>query len=968
LITEKVIQCYNLFAVKYREKYYNIIENHPDQAGKIKSNMILHNIYALRMNIDLGFKQFMMKLLNQAFQNKINKNSFKKLLSSILDELERPPEPFFNVFNSNSEIKFDINIELIKKYRKGLYNVQNLTQSYYDVQEEDVKFLRELLNTTEDNTSLYRALEDYIVEFESGKFNSRYFKKGEVRRFLLYNFNKYIINLLEHRYSNLIPGLTFNLPLLRLIPEFYLNLSRISELLYETLNELFDLPEDLTVSSFSMLSIHFMSVFMTLIFEEFSYEKKLESLNKFYEYKIESNDIAIIAKNFGYYKNTALNIEEIKTFTENIEIEESGKYLLMLAHEMFIFGLHDFSIYIYEYLYGSEKNEFYKAVFLDNIATAYRDLGQFSKAIELYENILGYYKENELNYRYFLAKKNIAYCHFQMGNNKPASNIFNELEGDFSNYNKEELSLVYYNLAFRYRLIFQFQKEEHYLNLLLENLDRNDSRYLEILNRTLEIGEHFNPSIGKLDINDLKKREEKRTYQDNLRRAYTYLNNYNLKLGKTFLNRAYKNKNFDSEYWRFLSNIFVLKEEWDKLDSSSEEILKFNTHNFFGHFYKCLYSIHKKDNAKLLFHLLEIESAADSFLYSNSLTYERMSNTLHFICRSYSKEEVKSFIDFAFSEFESASEQNYSIIRLMLFFAVIFSFNREKLHSGHIYKSYMNIEKSKETYTLYAGWCYRFNDYTNSKHFYKKALSISPEDIEILERLSRVCLMLDDFTESLYYIETILNIIRQELKEPFEKLKEHILLIRDERIRYENLPFNDVKTIFNTVEYQLKELDPNTDIEFGIILTQISKGIENLFAKTLGKKMYEFIKKKHFPIPQIFKYGNNRDIKPLHVLLLNFFDKPSTHNPTLGNWNYIIKNTFEYLDPQNPVMQNIYDFFSNPSNFNEEMLKLILNITIVLIDERNLATHKKLYSKEEVEKILKKLIPLINEFINYISQ
>lgn len=64
--------------------------------------------------------------------------------------------------------------------------------------------------------------------------------------------------------------------------------------------------------------------------------------------------------------------------------------------------------------------------------------------------------------------------------------------------------------------------------------------------------------------------------------------------------------------------------------------------------------------------------------------------------------------------------------------------------------------------------------------------------------------MLDEFTESLKYIDEILKLCPIELKDSFEKFKEHIILIRDEKIRYENLPFNDVKTIFNTVEHQLK--------------------------------------------------------------------------------------------------------------------------------------------------------------------
>ena len=123
--------------------------------------------------------------------------------------------------------------------------------------------------------------------------------------------------------------------------------------------------------------------------------------------------------------------------------------------------------------------------------------------------------------------------------------------------------------------------------------------------------------------------------------------------------------------------------------------------------------------------MIKIKSITESFLYSNPLAYERMSNVLYFITRSYSKEEVIEFINYVFSIYEKEPNKNLSIIELMLFFAEIFTYNREKYFSGFIYKKNMDLMKTRDAISLYAEWCYRFNDYTNSKHFYKKALSFS---------------------------------------------------------------------------------------------------------------------------------------------------------------------------------------------------------------------------------------------------
>ncbi len=80
----------------------------------------------------------------------------------------------------------------------------------------------------------------------------------------------------------------------------------------------------------------------------------------------------------------------------------------------------------------------------------------------------------------------------------------------------------------------------------------------------------------------------------------------------------------------------------------------------------------------------------------------------------------------------------------------------------------------------------------------------------------------------------------------------------------------------------------------------------------------------------------------------------------------MMKGSLEKLNPQNLIMQEIYDFLIKPSLFDLDKLRLILTITELFLEDRNLATNKKIYSKDDVRKILKKLIPLINELIVYL--
>lgn len=329
-LAEKLLQCYNIYVVKYREKCYKIIENQPDQATKIKDNMILHNIYALRMNVDIGFKKYMMKLLYEKINKSLTKESIKKLLISIIDELEQPIEKFFNIFENEPKQKLGLNTELIiNNLNELMTNFPNLS----DFSKNDINFLKNLLDRTEKDTALYRAIEDLIQEYTTGIEYSRYYKPGEEERFLLFHFNKYLILLLEYRMENKLPIYTNDTFLLFLIPEYYLNSIKISELLFEALNDLFNISSKISINSISLsLDIHFMSVLMALIFDDFDYNDKIQMLNKYYDFSLDPEEVIKISDCLD--KFLELSILESKTSLEK-KIIKSKKNTYLKEHMCF---------------------------------------------------------------------------------------------------------------------------------------------------------------------------------------------------------------------------------------------------------------------------------------------------------------------------------------------------------------------------------------------------------------------------------------------------------------------------------------------------------------------------------------------------------------------------------------------------------------------------------------------------------
>lgn len=65
-------------------------------------------------------------------------------------------------------------------------------------------------------------------------------------------------------------------------------------------------------------------------------------------------------------------------------------------------------------------------------------------------------------------------------------------------------------------------------------------------------------------------------------------------------------------------------------------------------------------------------------------------------------------------------------------------------------------------------------------------------------------------------------------------------------------------------------------------------------------------------------------------------------------------------------MKAIYDYVKRSSYFDQSKFKLIFEIEGIFKKDRDLGTHKRLYSKKEVENIIKMLNPLINELIEYL--
>ncbi len=971
LIAEKLIFCSDLLLLKTREKRYSLIENNPKMAKDVKEDLILSNLYALRMNVDVAFKGEMFKRLYSEIIEGFSINQCKNLIIGLIDELERSADALLNVFSCESLKKPLISLEPISNYINRILTGEHLINLDENSQMANgsLNFFKKIKSTINKDTVLSRALDDLILEYETGTFFPRYFKPGKIEAYMGYNFNPYFISQLEYRLEHIENVKILLVNLLQLTPEYYFLENKLTDLIHKSLIELFEFEDPLLASEVSVLTIHFMTVLSAILFNNMKTDEKLELLRTRYTFTLTIEDLKNICDNLEEFINLTPNYRssnERRTDSSisKLKLSPPLSYLWNMAKILSIFNIHSLLIPIYKFINIEAEEKFPKIIAQDNVATALRDLGKYQEAIDAYQQTEDFYQETEEYYHLFLVRKNIAFCYFRLGNVQKSEEIFSKLEEDISVYSKEELISVYINFAARYRLLNQFDKEEFFINKVFKIIKQDHPHYYDIQARSNELEKHIDFKTGKLDFMALKKLERDRDKSNYLRIAYTFLNSNLLDLCEIYLERAFESVQKNEEYWKVKSNVNILTERWDDLKQTSMEALKISPDDPLANLYLCVHFIHKKDIDNTVKQLLKLSKETHINGTPDLLAGVSIIRAFHFIIRAFSKEEFKSFIDILLTK---TDDSNSKVKNLLLLFGDILTNISNKELSGYIFKKLVNILPQKDGNLLYGSWCIQFNDFKNAEHFYLEALKITPSDPLTLELNARVKFILNEFGKGLSYLDRAAKFADQYEKKRIEELKEYYTLIRDSKLRYENIPFKDSKAIFKTVEFQLKTLEPAEDLDFGNILTEVSKGLETILANTIGRDIYKYIEAEYIPISMELRQGNGKDIKGLHILMQNFFDDPQNHHPTMGNWNYIIEGILNGLDPKNPIMKAIYEYVKRSNYFDQSKLKLIFKIEGIFRKDRNLGTHKRLYNKKEVENIIKTLIPLINELIEYLS-
>jgi len=933
----------------------------------VKVDMVLHYVYLLRMLVDYGFKQYMFKKLSNALENDIKRENIKNLIVLLLDEIEENPSSILNVLENSDKRRLKIDVDYLKKNIDEVLNFRgqiNLTDFFQKSKDDDYIFFTEVLKRIEKDTSLFRSVEDSFKENVSGMLFSRYFESGEIDFILLNNLNIYIKSTFKFNLEKLYDPSNSLILFNGMIPEFYENHLKINKLLYNSLKDLTDLSINHKENIFSFQVIHFMSILMVLLFDKLARSEKIELLNGLYEYNITKEDIQRIDSNYHKFGESML----YKNLKPSQDLTSSTSYLRFLQRLLFENDLHNFSLIISEYLYQNDKSNLNKILHLDNIATAYRDLGKNDLAIKYYEKASSYYDQEGLKYRDLIAKKNIAYCAYKNGDQDEAIVVLKDIEKSLTYLSQEEITSVYYNLAIRYQHMYYFKEEDRCLNEAFFKINENHPKYFEISERVIELGNNFDITKGKLDTDALKKLQIRKVHDSEKSKIIFHQNHLNIQLTNYYIDRAYKEYPRDRDYWIFKSINTILKGNWLDLKNTSEQILKLDPEDISGIFFKSLYSVEIKDFTKAAEEILSIYQISVKNPTPKAIFDEKILNFIYFFYFKCSKDEFIIFIDKLFELNSEITLDENPGWQMLTIIAHKLGKSAEKELSGYILKKIVQLTPEKDSYFLLGGWHLRFKEFKLAKDSYEKALLSAPDDLIIIDRLARSYLMLNEFNTSIKYIEFIQKSCDSSLNSRYQALKRHILMIRDSKIRFESFSNQEVGIVFNTVEIQLKSLEKYDNIEFGNILTELSKGVELMLSRTIGEKLQDFVNKKFQKIPKIFIYGNGKDIRPLNRIVLNFIEDPENNTLTLGNWKYICNCVIQETDKKNDVLQTIISFLSRRDNLSVEKLKLILKLCEILLDDRNRGTHNRLYSHQEVKQLLEQLTPLINELLVYLDK
>ncbi|MHA1381724.1 MAG: tetratricopeptide repeat protein [Candidatus Helarchaeota archaeon] len=351
----------------------------------------------------------------------------------------------------------------------------------------------------------------------------------------------------------------------------------------------------------------FISIASVIWFNEKSIKQKEEIINDFYP--------------FTFNRDLLNNIYKTDKDLNGLSALNSFLYKNRYLEE---------SLLLSKFFLEKSINDLQKFEGYDNIATAYRDLGDYKNALIYYfeelntlmnmdEELLqkeadrpedidklakifgGVYKRIKYDpkkkemkeYQILISIKNIAEVYFNLGNVIKAEKLYKIILDSISQFSDKGQVAILNNLAASFRRIRDFEREYKFLSKMLEyNEDVLGPRLENIYNRLSILNDAIDPYNGKLDTDSLKSLEDEFKFKEILNKSFRLLNSFQFEEAIKWFEKAYQISK-DSRILIDIGFAYFLKGDLDPALKYFNLINELNKKEIKGYFYPGIIKIIK---------------------------------------------------------------------------------------------------------------------------------------------------------------------------------------------------------------------------------------------------------------------------------------------------------------------------------------------------------------------------------------
>jgi len=1001
-------ESYNIDSRKY---LFKLLED-ADEENRIEilKNRFLENLFLIRRGKDAGFAfhiyemvqkdgtacrntaLYIQKLLfdgsyydeNQLFSpcpSNIRRGNPKLIVDTDLKHTYEIPFSFEDRGDGCVNIR---QIDFFEQYDK-MYKMRVNESLEYFKQRYDIA-----IENKDDLTA--DAIRDLIREYETGQFTSDYSgkrkfywnadtlkkEKYELTRYLSENIQNCTLYNTEYARSELqlaieILSLGLEEKLIAILDRYDIDLFVKS-------------PEKSSSLAHNKFLMDAFSITSIIWFNSLSLKEKERLMNRVYTFDQEKMiDYLTHLKNGG---NSAFSLN-------------------LLALSMYLNGSLDIAESIYSYLKDNTKDNFDKAGYLSRLGDICRDKTEYTKACEMYRQLLDLssnlsvkHRQNNtksLNFlespRYIsiIALLRIAEMEFFIGEIDAEKHLEEVKERIERTKKLEKISLMW-NLAYSYRRTGQFDKEYDCLDDLASiGKGKREDLVNKADERLSQINEHFSWDLEKLDEKKLKEKEQFEKLSKLLFIAEALKNSFQFERESHYLNIALKIKNDDRIKFDFaiskysLNKLTEARACFENLIHSSEIGIVSKSY-----IYLALIDFQQSDDQRGL------DNVQSAFLpYIEDLS----------AIKQYEHECLSLKQDFSQKELDIIMKLNDEVLldlqsTIKLCITNLIRLNKDKLLKQILdYLLESTAQKCSEYVhfvIIYTSSVIIFNNGLTEEtlDLSKKSLdqlsSNSKYKIALMDHTAQIYFYIGQYNQSVRYLKDVLEIDSQlpgiwknlglnyeqlldfknaeecidraiDLKpddRDLDKLKDKYNTLKKNTINFNDIEDEEVKRFFMSAERLLLDLPKSVkenEFDFTMALVSYGKGLESLMHKEVSLPLRKKIQRK-YGTPISDKNFNN-----LPYTLKNILGKDERTIP-LGSWQYILDDCKK--DNNNPIIKEARDYFAGKLNKNKMVIfESCRNVS----DYRNGSAHYTSKTMDEIMEDRKNIIEQINNVIGALN-